>query len=253
MASSESGVIVRVARVLPLDPVTTRVTFEPTGNHRASETPVPGGYCRLRFPDGEAGPRERVFTYRRIHPDGSFEVDFARHEGGGPAARWIVRAGRGDEIGWRHGGPPKLSLQDAGTQRWVLWADATALPLVAALLETAPADLAATVVLDLPAAAVADLRRDLPGVEIVDRCDPATCAHEDFLCRLVPGAGLLFVACEAGRMRRIRRCALDTAGMAKDRVRTSGYWMAGRSAEDVDRLKRRRDWFGDSAPSGNDH
>jgi NADPH-dependent ferric siderophore reductase len=245
MRSSDTAVTVRVERVLPLDPVTTRVTFRPTGGRGQMVAPLAGGYCRLGFPDSVAGTRTRVFTYRRVHPDGSFDVDFARHAGDGPAARWIARAGQGDEIGWHHGGPPKLSLNKPGSGPFLLWGDATALPLIAALLETAHADCTATVVLDLPQAAAPDLRSDLSGVQVMARRNADSRTDEEILRSLTRDTGLFFVAGEAGKMRWLRRCALDRLGLPKERVLTSGYWMAGRTAEDVDELKQRRDWFGD--------
>ena len=55
----------------------------------------------------------------------------------------------------------------------------------------------------------------------------------------------VFVACEAGRMRALRRLALDEWRVPQERVFTSGYWKAGLSSEQVDAAKRLPDWFGD--------
>jgi NADPH-dependent ferric siderophore reductase len=50
------------------------------------------------------------------------------------------------------------------------------------------------------------------------------------VCRLLlpAGNGRVWVGCEASDMRAIRRHLLD-AGVARDRLHTSGYWRAGES------------------------
>lgn len=246
MASSDPIREVRVERVTPLGPTMRRVTFAPEGDPQPTQKRPHGGHCRLFFPDPQDATvsRSRTFTYRRWHVDGRFDVDFVVHDGGGPAARWLRRAVRGDAIGWRHGGPPKVTLEKPSARDSFLVADATALPLVSALLETADATRQIHVLL-LP-----DTCGPLPGIDAARAVAVRPCrCVEDIEARLRSAcrADCLFLAaCEAASMRRLRRLALDEIGLDPRHVFTSGYWKAGLSTEEVDVAKRGRDWFGDS-------
>jgi NADPH-dependent ferric siderophore reductase len=225
-----------------------RVTFAPEGDPQPTEKRPHGGHCRLFFPDPQDATvsRARAFTYRRWHGDGRFDVDFVVHDGGGPAARWLRRAAPGYAIGWRHGGPPKVTLEEPSERDTFLVADATALPLVSALLETANATRLLEVLL-LP-----DADGPLPCL------DPSrdVSVHfrrsvEDIAARLrlsLRSNSLFLAACEAGAMRQLRRLVLDELGLDRSQVFTSGYWKAGLTTEQVDIAKRDTTWFGDPRP-----
>ncbi|MCU0906291.1 MAG: siderophore-interacting protein [Rhodobacteraceae bacterium] len=238
-----------VERVAPLGAAMARVTLRAIGGPVPLAVRTHAGHCRLLFPDhaADGGARPRVFTYRRWHADGGFDIDFALHGGTGPAARWIARAKVGDRLGWKHGGAPKLSLTAELPGPVVLIGDATAQPVISALLERAPAGLRGHVLLLsthleglLPLAAPA-------GVAVRTVASAAAC--EAALRRLtLSPATTLFAALEAGAMRALRRIALEELRLPHAQVFTSGYWKAGLSAEEVDDAKRRPDWFGD-APS----
>jgi len=247
MGSSDALRPVRVERIGPLDPTMTRVTFGMVDGQVSETVRAHAGHCRLHFPDaGGSAVWPRVFTYRRWHPDGRFDVDFALHGGNGPAARWLARARPGDIIGWRHGGPPKLSLERPRRDPVVLFADASALPVVSALVEQAHRELRGHVILDLAEAADPGPLDAPAGVPVrvlrpSDGIDRGGMLHG---LRLPPAA-TLFVACEAGMMRRLRRIALADLDVPRERVFASGYWKAGLSTEEVDQAKRRPEWFDD--------
>ena len=247
MGSNDSLRAVRVGRIVPLDPTMVRVTFAADGPVPEAVR-VPAGHCRLRFPD-DADPARlwpRVFTYRRWHPDGRFDVDFALHGGTGPAARWIARAVPGDVIGWTHGGAPKLTLGSAPEGPILAYGDATARPVISALLERAHPGLTGQVFLELPRAARAWPVPAPPGVSIhVLRSVTPAATVDTVKARLALRPATVLVACEASRMRALRRFVLDELRVQKARVFTSGYWKAGLATEAVDAEKRRPDWFGD--------
>jgi NADPH-dependent ferric siderophore reductase len=250
MGSSDPVRGVVVERVAPLGTAMARVTL------RVVDGPVPeavrthAGHCRLLFPDdatdGGAGgsARSRVFTYRRWHADGRFDIDFALHGGTGPAARWIARATVGDRLGWKHGGPPKLTLDAPLPGPAVLIGDATALPVISALLERAHPRLHGHAILALP---------DIAGVLPLTAPTGVMVAHVpsgDAALDVLQGLALtcettVFAALEADAMRGVRRFALDRLGVPRGRVFTSGYWKAGLATEDLAVAKRRADWFGD--------
>jgi NADPH-dependent ferric siderophore reductase len=248
MASSDPIRAVRVERVTPLGPTMRRVTFAPEGDPQPTDKRPHGGHCRLFFPDPQdaAVSRSRTFTYRHWHADGRFDVDFVVQDGDGPAARWLRRAAPGYALSWCHGGPPKVTLMKPGARESFLVADATALPLVSALLETAHATRPIHVLL-LPDAR-GPLPRIYPSKPVeIRRC----CTIEDIEARLRrscrPGS-MVLAACEADSMRRLRRLVLNEIGLDPGHVFTSGYWKAGLRAEDVDVAKRSRAWFGDPLP-----
>jgi NADPH-dependent ferric siderophore reductase len=211
MASSDPARAVRVERVAPLCPTMRRVTFSPEGGAQPPDLRPHGVHCRLLFPDPQDAmvARARAFTYRRWHADGRFDVDFVVHGGGGPAARWLGRAGAGDIVGWRHGGPPKVTLDAPDARASVLVADATALPLVSALVERAHPRRAIRVFLLLgtngtPVPEVLQGRpvafvscRDVEEVEARLRATPFS------------ECGPFLAACEADAMRRLRRLVLQ--------------------------------------------
>lgn len=235
MASNKPTFAACVRAVTSPGPGMSRVTLQfPDGAPPLSER-YAAGHCRLVFPGHEARPR--VFTYRRWHPDGAVDIDFALHDGQGPAARWISGAHPGSPLGLRSGGPPKLKCAPR-SGRLVMVADNAGIPVVCALLDRHHCN--ATVLVH---AAPTDIGRHLP--------TRARCfGTEDEVFRAVCGVELtpndtLFVACEANLMRRLRRNALDSRGLPADRVLTSGYWKRGHTTEAVDRLKQEPLWLGD--------
>jgi NADPH-dependent ferric siderophore reductase len=250
MGSSDRIRQVRVERIVALEPAMVRVTFAVIGGAAPTDVRIPAGHCRLIFADATDPARQwpRVFTYRRWHADGRFDVDFALHSGTGPAALWIARAAVGAVIGWTHGGGPKLTLEGAPAGPFLAFGDATALPVISALLAHAHPRLAGRIFLDLPPAARPESIDAPPGIS-VRLLHPRTTSEalDDVRSRSPCRPATVFVACEAGRMRALRRLVLDELRVAQERVFTSGYWKAGLTTEEVDAAKRRPDWLGDVA------
>lgn len=88
----------------------------------------------------------RTYTVRAVRPAlGEVDVDIALHGRSGPASRWALDARVGDTIAifgpnGRHGGPYGGFdfLPPARTDAYLLAGDATALPAIAAILESLP-------------------------------------------------------------------------------------------------------------------
>lgn len=225
-----------------------RVTFAPEGPPPPAGARPHGGHCRLLFPGPRGGTdRARAFTCRRWHGDGGFDVDFAVHDGTGPAAHWLRRAQPGDMLGWRHGGAPKASLDEPCADPATLIADATALPLLAALCETAHPRRALRLLLLAPDGPVPGAGPDGAKIEVT-RVPDAGAAIAALRPMAFGAESLVLAACEAGEMRRLRRFALDELGLPRPNVVTSGYWKRGLTTEEVDVAKHEADWFADPAP-----
>ncbi|MFH5822615.1 siderophore-interacting protein [Georgenia sp. AZ-5] len=117
-------------------------------------------YARWRaLPDGERNPF-RTYTVRAVRPAvREVDVDMVTHADGGPAARWVARAGAGDAVILV--GPDARSREShigidwaPGTATQLLLAgDETAAPAICSILESLPAGRSARAFVEVPTAA----------------------------------------------------------------------------------------------------
>jgi NADPH-dependent ferric siderophore reductase len=189
-----------------------------------------------QIPDGPAWPegveRPVVRTYTPVRFDeasATLELQFALH-GAGPASEWAERAAPGDKLAVA--GPGGRFTLDQTAAHWWLAADESAIPAVATLLEALPASAAADVhievadaadeiVFDSPAkTTVTWHHRRSPGAFGVE-LDQAARAAE------IPTGARIWVACEAGAMRGIRRHFTRERGLPLSSMVTRGYWRLG--------------------------
>ncbi|MEV7088569.1 siderophore-interacting protein [Streptomyces sp. NPDC093085] len=183
----------------------------------------------------------RSYTLReqRRGPD-EVDIDFALHPDGGPACRWAGRAAPGDRVlllgpavtentGVRFRPP-------AGTDSVVIWADETALPATAAILEWLPAGLRADVWIDVPHSAD---RQPLPTAAdaritwlVREEGAPEAVAE---LRRFEPRgtAPYAWIAGESGTVKAVRRHLVQERGIDRRRVTFVGYWRRGLSEEQL--------------------
>jgi NADPH-dependent ferric siderophore reductase len=101
------------------------------------------------WPPRDQRPITRTYTVRRYDPvAGELDIDFVLHGDSGPAARWAMRAEPSDVIGIAGPGGPDRVLKDAD---WYLLAgDMTAIPAIAAALETLPAEARGCALIEIP-------------------------------------------------------------------------------------------------------
>ena len=192
-------------------------------------------------PDGPVWPGDgqrpvvRTYTPRRFDPvTSTLEIQFVLH-GTGPASEWAARARTGDRLALA--GPGGRFALDPAVRHWWIGGDESALPAVGTLLEALPASATAEVHLEvagpddeIPLTSRAALtvawhhRRDPGGwgVELADALSTATPSDPD-------RAPAVWVACEAGAVRRIRRQLLAAPGRAATSMVTRGYWRLGES------------------------
>ncbi|MEU5694534.1 siderophore-interacting protein [Actinosynnema sp. NPDC020468] len=203
------------------------------------------------LPDDER-PWLRSFTVRAHHADTHrLDVDFVLHDRG-PASDWARAARPGDVIG-RYG-PSKVYARPLPRGDWHLFAgDETALPAIASILETLPADVPAFVFAEvrdageeLPLSSPAALttrwvHRPTPGVGglLLDAVRAAL---------LPEGAGAAWVAGESATVRALRRHLVDERGLPKRQVEFAGYWRRALTQddaptpEDLAEAQERLDW-----------
>ncbi len=185
-----------------------------------------------RFPADAPEQDWRNYTVRR-HDAGSgeIEVDVLLHQPRGPACTWAAQAPLGVAVGYAG---PRVDYRPRDDARWLLLCgDETALPAIAAILESPPqaaerlhavievTDPAEEQPISLPPGARVDWvhRGDAPA---------ATTAHLADTLReleLPSGPGQAWGAAESSVARDLRNVLREERGMPRKHVSAKGYWL----------------------------
>lgn len=220
--------------------------------HPGQEAPVlppldnPDMYAILgawrAMPDDErAVMRSYTVREQRTDPSPEVDIDFALHEDGGPACRWAQQAKPGDRVvvlGPAVAENTAVRFQlPADADSVVLWADETALPAAAAILEWLPAGIRAQVYLEVPFsgdrldlateadAAITWLIREEGAPSAVDAVDAVRAAE-------LPGTSpYVWIAGESGSVKELRRHFVRERELDRRRVTFVGYWRKGLSED----------------------
>jgi NADPH-dependent ferric siderophore reductase len=210
-----------------------KVFLPPPGENEAPRT-VPGPDGPIFAPELPR-PISRTYTPRSFRPETlELDVDVVRH-GDGPGSAWAARARPGSSVviagpGGGYHRPPDVT-------RLVIGGDETSLPAISMVLSQLPASASAEVFievhdrdeeqpLDSPATLTLTwLHRDDRGsLGLV----PGELLEAAFGSVTLPnGDGQVWIACEAGAMRRIRAHLLHERGVDPASLYTRGYWQAG--------------------------
>jgi NADPH-dependent ferric siderophore reductase len=231
-----------VKRVEHLTPRMVRVTFtgpELAGfgwNGAAAHIKLIFGSANPAAPapaDSE-GPRPitRTYTPRRFDAaTRELDVDFVIH-GEGPASAWASQAAPGQTL--TIAGPGRHYVVDPRVDWFVLAGDDSALPAISTILEQLPPNALATVFLEVVDAGEEQAIQSSGKASITwlhrgeDPTRAGVLLEESVRALELPsGAGRVYVACEAGAMRRIRRHLLAERSLERDHVVTRGYWKLG--------------------------
>ncbi|MGH3980465.1 MAG: siderophore-interacting protein [Pseudonocardiaceae bacterium] len=185
----------------------------------------PGQTVQLLMP-GTGGPARRDYTVRHVDPAApAMDIDFALHADG-PATRWARQAEAGQAVEFV--GPSGRHWPDP-TAGWHLFAgDETALPAIAAMAESLPADARACLYLE-----VADAAEEQPvaGARVRwlhrGEAEPGgSTMLEDALAgiALPPGRGRIWVAGHTPTVRRIRAGLLERRAVDRRDLYVRGFW-----------------------------
>ncbi|WP_026556183.1 siderophore-interacting protein [Arthrobacter sp. 35W] len=239
-----------------------------------------GWYQQWLAMDADTRGFMRTYTVRRFRSgspgiDGvpavaaELDVDFVLHldGGSGPAALWAASAAPGDRLTLigpdvRAGDCLGIEFAPGGASRLLLVGDETAVPAIAAILETLPAATTGHAILEVPCAEdFLDLATDsgiqiswlarggnpngAPLQEAVRRVlAPAACdlgdepeavdVDTDILWETPEpadvGSGLYaWIAGEAAAVRELRRYLVRDVGMDRNSVAFMGYWRLGKA------------------------
>ncbi|WP_277068575.1 siderophore-interacting protein [Saccharomonospora viridis] len=184
-------------------------------------------------------PRMRTYTVRHHDPEaGELTLDILVHGDKGLGGPWAAQARPGDQVLLR--GPGGAYAPRADVDHHLLVGDESALPAIAASLESLAPDATATVRLlvedpaeqqSLSTKATADIRWSY-------RVDGADLVEEVRGLDLGEGTVQAFVHGEAGMVRDLRGHLLRERGLDKELLSLSGYWRQGRSDEDWRKEKK---------------
>ncbi|MDJ0392581.1 siderophore-interacting protein [Rhodococcus sp. G-MC3] len=213
-------------KVLPVDPATGTLPF-----------PVPKN-CNDGTVDWPAGsfPYGRTYTVRSFDEDKrELVLDFAAHEGG-LAATWARTVRPGEKV--LVAGPKHSSSLPREVDWMLIAGDETALPAIAHCLEKLPADLQATVVVEV---AEPSHRQELTSAAAVDITwlYRSESGGDSRLVEAVqntqwrPGQPYLWVAGEALTIKPLRRWAKLDKKIDKRFVEIAGYWRRREQSADT--------------------
>lgn len=201
----------------------------------------------------------RSYTLRALRADAlgrtaEIDVDFVLHGVGaeagpsaaaGPASRWAARAAVGDRVLLLG---PAIADNRAirfrppeDTATVLMWADETALPAAAAVLETLPAGTRARVWVEVPHAG------DVQELPTAGDAEVTWCVREgaaapeappslDAVRRAVlpsPEHAYVWIAGESGQVKQVRRHFVQERGVDRRRVTFVGYWRRGLTEEQL--------------------
>ncbi|MFD9222973.1 siderophore-interacting protein [Streptomyces sp. NPDC060064] len=229
--------------------------FLPQPGQDAPVVPVDAGDSSAVFAAWRALPDDvravmRSYTVReqRQLPGeaGEVDIDFAIHAatsaadgaGVGPACRWAGRAAPGHRVmvlGPAVADNTAVRCRPPEDTEWVLiWADETALPAAAAILEWLPAGLTARVWLEVQHS---DDRQELKTaadaqITWLVRDEGAPSALEAVGAAELPeGAAYAWIAGESGSVKALRRHLVRDRELDRRRVTFVGYWKRGVSED----------------------
>jgi NADPH-dependent ferric siderophore reductase len=188
--------------------------------------------------DESLRPVVRTYTPRRYNPASkTLEIQVVLH-GEGPASEWAQQVGFGDEVAV--GGPGGRFVLDEGAAHWWIAGDESALPAVGTLLDALPP--AATAEVHLEVADVDDVVKLSKAISLPSEATVNVTWHHrygpgDYSAALEAAARdadfadgtKIWVACESGKMRDIRRYLTRERGIPASQLITRGYWRLGES------------------------
>lgn len=247
--------ILTVKSALHITPTMIRVTLYSPEIHEMTAG-CEGANCKLFLPQTgqnqadfmrqlDEGPRPdvRTYTVRHIrHDDCEMDIDFVDHGDNGPASAWARRAKSGDFCGFA--GPGTVKVPTFYADWYLLAADMSAIPVVAATLEAMPRDARGLAIFEVP-----DIRDrqqiDAPeGIEQrwLVHPDPhgASTQIVDTVNELVWPVGQVqtCIAGESNVIKNLRQFLHLTKGIAREHTYLSGYWKLGLIEDEHQKMKR---------------
>ena len=193
---------------------------------------LPGQWLKVFFPRlDERKAHGRAYTIRHHHRgSAAMDLDFVLHGDEGEASRWAGQARVGDTLSVA--GPREGYQFDPAAEGQLLVGDSTALPAIAAILESLPDALPAQVFLEVTDEEERDLLPARPGADVhVFAAGAKAAGSTGRLERVLrevalPATPRVWIAGEAIMVRNMRNALWDR-GVPREAVTASGYWRVG--------------------------
>jgi len=196
---------------------------------------APDDHIKLFLPDPHgSGEVMRDYTPRAFDEANKIlTLDFALHDAG-PATSWALKAQPGDTLAI--GGPRGSLVVADDFDAYLLVGDESALPAIGRRVETLRANVPVTtvVVVDGPDhAQVFATRADWTPIWVYRRgahADDATLLRRALATWATPsGDAYVWIAGEAGVVRRLRDYMIEDRGQPKAWLKAAGYWVRGKA------------------------
>ncbi len=227
--------LVRVKARQTLTPLMLRLTLD-TRELPDIAFSYPAHAIKLFVPDGQ-GTATRTYTVRRYDADRhEMDVDFLLH-GHGPAATWAQGVAVGETI--ELAGPRAGFDRDPQAAWQLMIGDATAIPAIASMLESLPAQDRALAFIAVRDAAEEQAIACPPHAQVrwvhVDTETPETTAQalrQALQDTALPGGpAQVFIAAESSAVRTLRglfpRAGQSDSAFAVTQLHATGYWKRG--------------------------
>lgn len=230
-------------RGLQLDTATVRAIHEVTPHLVRVTLAVPGlgeeplwerPNVAIRFYlDERFGSTSRIYTVRSADTAArTVDVDVVRHGAESPMMQWLSTLALGDTV--EFGGPrPHFTIPETQGREAVLFADATSLPALVAILAQADPSLTGRGWVATDDEVAFGELPELPGVTLT-RLAPGAGFGAQLATVTDPGAVVVWGAGERDEMRQVRSFFRTEAGLSKDDVAVFGYWKRGTTNTEID-------------------
>ncbi len=217
-----------------------RIAVPPEEARERAAPVVVDAQGRLTGPTSAPAPVQRAYTVRHFDSENrTLTFDVALHEFG-PMMTWLGHARCGDVVGLlgtRHDFVPSDEVD-----HYLLVADSSGVPAVAAVLESLPPTVTATVFVQVESPDDRALVPEHPGAEIYWTISPPCSGANsplELAVRSHPrthGRTLTWIAAEASVVRPLRQFALHQLDIHRDDLHAVAYWKAGQSGAERDAI-----------------
>ncbi|MFV0427573.1 MAG: siderophore-interacting protein [Beutenbergiaceae bacterium] len=197
----------------------------------------PYDLAQLREQRPQALPAVRTYTVRWVNEDAQeLALDFVIHGDEGIAGPWATQAQPGDQVVFS--GPGGGYRPDLDADWYLFVGDLSALPAIAAALESLPARARGRAVLAADPADELELTRP-DGIELVwVRGGSNPLLQELRMGQWLPGRVQAFVHGERGVIKQLRRYLTDEREIGREQLSISAYWARGRVEDQFQAEKR---------------
>lgn len=177
-------------------------------------------------------PYIRTYTHRAIDLEkGELVIDFVHHGENGPASFWALNATTGDELGVAMHTEPK-ELYPRQAEWFLLVGDATAIPVLSAVLESLPNNAKGVCIIEVPTKNDEQILKTNALIDFVWLYNKSPENGSDLFQKVkevaIPNVTKFgYVACEFSSVKAIRTYLRKELGWHSGELNAYSYWKSG--------------------------